>query len=144
MTLCQGLPELCYHSLSQESRDLAYSYNREAIFLFLFFQLSVNIGFLKFYIFLFFFFIQQVLISYLFYTYQCIYVNPNLPIHPTSPMLSLFGVHTFVLYICVQRGHVLPLSRPATLAFRSGKWTKDYCLEVSFAVGLCRISFSAG
>ena len=28
---------------------------------------------------------QQVLISYLFYTKWCIYVNPNLPIHPTSP-----------------------------------------------------------
>ena len=44
--------------------------------------------------------IQQVLISYLFYTYLCIYVNPNLPIHPTTP-LSPLGVHTFVLYICV-------------------------------------------
>ena len=30
------------------------------------------------------FFIQQVLISYLFYTYQCIYVNPNRPIHHTT------------------------------------------------------------
>ena len=28
--------------------------------------------------------IKLVLISYLFYTQQCIYVNPNLPIHPTS------------------------------------------------------------
>ena len=26
--------------------------------------------------------------------------NPNLPIHPTPP-LSAFGVHMFVLYICV-------------------------------------------
>ena len=36
-----------------------------------------------------YFFIQQVLISYLFYTYQCIHVNPSLPIHPitTSPQL---------------------------------------------------------
>ena len=54
---------------------------------------------------LFSFFIQQVLISYLFYTYECIYVNPNLPIHPTTttrqPLLSPLGVHTFVLYICV-------------------------------------------
>ena len=45
--------------------------------------------------------VQQVLISYLFYTQyqQCIYVNPNLPIHPspTSPL----GIHTFVLYVCV-------------------------------------------
>ena len=43
--------------------------------------------------------IQQVLISYLLYTQQCIYVNPNLPVHPTSP--SLLGVHAFVLYIFV-------------------------------------------
>ena len=43
--------------------------------------------------------IQQVLISYLFYTQQCIYVNPNLPIHPTPP--PPLGIHKFVLYICV-------------------------------------------
>ena len=52
----------------------------------------------------FLFFIQQVLISYLFYTYLCIHVNPNLPIHPTTAPpptpLSPLGVHTFVLYIC--------------------------------------------
>ena len=29
--------------------------------------------------------LQQVLISYLFYTQQCIYVNPSLPVHPTPP-----------------------------------------------------------
>ena len=43
--------------------------------------------------------------SYVFYTYLCIHVNPNLPIHPTTttttPPLSTLGVHTFVLYICV-------------------------------------------
>ena len=44
--------------------------------------------------------IQQVLSSYLFYTYQCIQVNPNLPIHYPSS-LSPLGTHTFVLYICV-------------------------------------------
>ena len=43
--------------------------------------------------------IQQVLISYLFYTQQGIYVNPNLPIYPTP--LSRLGIHTFVLYFCV-------------------------------------------
>ena len=47
-----------------------------------------------------YFFIQQVLISYLFYTYYFVYVNPNLPIHPTPPSPPL-GVHTFVLCICV-------------------------------------------
>ena len=34
-----------------------------------------------------YFFIQQVLISYLFYTYYCIYVNPNFPVHPTTTTL---------------------------------------------------------
>ena len=43
--------------------------------------------------------IQQVLISYLFYTYcqWCIYVNPNLIIHST--LLSHL-VSMFVLYVC--------------------------------------------
>ena len=47
-------------------------------------------------------YIQQFFICYLLYTQyqQCIYVNPNLPIHPT-PSLSPLGVHTFVLYVCV-------------------------------------------
>ena len=42
--------------------------------------------FLNYYYFLnFIFFMQQVLISYLFYTYECIYVNPNLPVIPPPP-----------------------------------------------------------
>ena len=28
----------------------------------------------------------------------CVYVHPNLPIHPTTPAP---GVHMFVLYVCV-------------------------------------------
>ena len=43
--------------------------------------------------------IQSVLIRYLFYIQQCIYVNPNLPVHPTPP--SPLGNHKFVLYNCV-------------------------------------------
>ena len=49
--------------------------------------------------------IQQVLISYLFYTQyqQCIYVNPNLPIHPTSPFPIwypyIYSLH-WCLYLC--------------------------------------------
>ena len=43
--------------------------------------------------------IQQVLISYPFYTYYCIYVIPNLPVHLTS--LPCLGIHKFVPYICV-------------------------------------------
>ena len=40
--------------------------------------------FLIFKFYFIYFFIQQVLISYPFYTYQCIHVNPNLPIHHTT------------------------------------------------------------
>ena len=42
---------------------------------------------------------QQVLINYLFYYQQYIYVNPNLLIYPTlfSPLVG----HTFVLYMCL-------------------------------------------
>ena len=43
--------------------------------------------------------IQQVFISYLFYTQQCIYVDSNLPIYPTPPFP--LGIHKFVLYVCV-------------------------------------------
>ena len=43
--------------------------------------------------------IQQFLIGYLFYTWQCIYVSPNIPIHPTP--FSPLDVHPFVLYLCV-------------------------------------------
>ena len=38
--------------------------------------------------------IQQVLISYLVYTQQCIYVNPNLPIYP-SPASHLVTINLF-------------------------------------------------
>ena len=69
---------------------------------------STLLGFFSFFLnfILFIYFIQQVLTSYLFYTYWCIYVNPNLPIHPTTitappTLLSPIGVHTFVLYMCV-------------------------------------------
>ena len=38
---------------------------------------------------------QWVLISYLFYTQQCMYVSPNLPIHPTPffPPPRLVSIH---------------------------------------------------
>ena len=36
--------------------------------------------------------IQQVLVGYLFYIQQCIYVNPNLPIHPTTTRLPNYTV----------------------------------------------------
>ena len=49
--------------------------------------------------------IQQVLISYLFYTQyqQCRYVNPSLPIHPTTPLPPWYpyvcSLHLY-LYFC--------------------------------------------
>ena len=46
-------------------------------------NLKYNKSFLKI-IFYLFIFKQQFLISYLFYTYWCIYVNPNLPVHLTT------------------------------------------------------------
>ena len=70
----------------------------------LLYNLGNHMQYLFYILFYLFIFIQQVLISYLFYTYQCIHVNPKLPIHPTTTThhpLSPLGVHTFVLYICV-------------------------------------------
>ena len=43
--------------------------------------------------------IQQVLISYLFYIQQCLYVTPNLLIYP-SPRPFSFGNHKFVFEDC--------------------------------------------
>ena len=41
--------------------------------------------------------IHQVLISYLFYTYQCLHISPSLPIYPTFlPPLRM------CLYICLE------------------------------------------
>ena len=45
----------------------------------------------------------QVLINYLFYTQQCIYVNPHLPVHPTSlppqyPYVRSLHLCLFLLY----------------------------------------------
>ena len=63
--------------------------------------LFTSFFFLNFWIlFYLFIFTQQVLISYPFYTCQCIHVNLNLPVHLTTTPLSPPGVHTFVVYIC--------------------------------------------
>ena len=40
--------------------------------------------------------IEQVLMSYLLYTQECIYVNPNLQVHPTLPLAPLIEM-TFQL-----------------------------------------------
>ena len=64
--------------------------------------------------------VQQVLISYVFYTQQCIYVNPNLPIHPTLPSFPL-GIHTFFslrlcLYFCFANKIIYTIFLDSTLA----------------------------
>ena len=65
------------------------------------------------------FFIQQVLISHPFYTHQCIHVNPNLPIHPTTtiphhfpPLVSIRLFSTAVsLFLPCKLVHLYHFSR---------------------------------
>ena len=66
------------------------------------------------------FFIQQVPISYLFYTHQCIHVNPNLPIHPITttptprftPLVSIRFFSTSVsLFLPCKLVHLYHFSR---------------------------------
>ena len=47
-----------------------------------------------------YFFIQQVLISYPFYTHQCTLVNPNLPIHHTTTTPTPTAFPPCCPYIC--------------------------------------------
>ena len=47
-------------------------------------QTAADLFFFFFFFEFYLFFIQQVLISYLFHTHQCIHVNANLPIHHTT------------------------------------------------------------
>ena len=68
--------------------------------------------------FLIFFFIQQVLISNLFYTYKCIYVNPNLPVQPTTthphfpPLVSIsFFSTSMSLFLPCKPVYLYHLSR---------------------------------
>ena len=71
--------------------------------------------------------VQSVLISYLFYTQQCIYVNPNLPMHPSHPSPlplilnftqvthyfgSLFCTNLYVLCHAQQLSRVLLFATP--------------------------------
>ena len=55
--------------------------------------------FFLFFCFEFYYFIQQILISYPFYTYECIYVNPNLPVHPTTTPPSSVLLHHMLCLI---------------------------------------------
>ena len=59
---------------------------------------SSGIRFFFFEFYFIYFFIQQVLISYAFYTYQCIHVNPNLPVHHTTSPPATFP--PWCPYVC--------------------------------------------
>ena len=58
--------------------------------------------------------IQYVLISYLFYTQQCIYVSPNIPTHRTlfPPLVSICLFATSVsLFLLCKQVHLYHFSR---------------------------------
>ena len=84
-------------------------------FIFLFFILF----FFNFEFYFIYFFIQQVLISHPFYTHQCIHVNPNHTIHPTTttprrfpPLMSLRLFSTSVsLFLPCKPVHLYHFSR---------------------------------
>ena len=77
--------------------------------------------------------IQQVLIGYLSYIQQCVYVNPKLPIYP-SPQSFPFGNHKVIFDICKS---VSVLQKKSTLfylhnIFFSGKTiTRDSSSAIS-------------
>ena len=63
--------------------------------------------------------IQHVPTSHLFYTWKCIYVKPNLPVHPTLH-LSLC-VHISILYVCIS----IPALKPGSscyVALMNTRW----------------------
>ena len=57
-----------------------HTYTHTYVSIFFFFRFFVHKGHSRFHC-----AIQNILFSYLFYTLWCIYVNPNLPIYPSSP-----------------------------------------------------------
>ena len=79
--------------------------------------------------------LQQVLISYLFYTQQCIHVNPNLPIHPTPlpPMvyIRLFSTSVSPFLLCKQV-HLYHFSR-----FHIYMLIYEICFSLSDLTPLC-------
>ena len=88
--------------------------------------------------------------SNLFYTQyqQCIYINPNLPIHPTP--LSSLGVHSFVLYVCVSISSLVTIARTSkTMLNKSGESVPDLRgnaftfspLSMMLTVGLSYMAF---
>ena len=63
--------------------------------------------------------LQQVPTSYLFYTGQCTYVNPSVPIHLPPPAPRC--VHTSVLYVCAS---IPALQTGSSVPFLNG-WKKS-------------------
>ena len=94
------------------------------------------IYFLEFlYFILFIFLIQQVLISHPVYTHQCIHVNPNLPIHPTTtptpchfpPLVSIRLFSTSVSqFLPCKLVHLYHFSR-----FHTNALIYDICFSLS-------------
>ena len=101
-------------------------------FLFIFHYTSFFFEFLNFILCIFL--IQQVLISHQFYTHQCIHVNPNLPIHPTTtpslplpPLVSICLFSTSVsLFLPCKPVHLYHFSR-----FHIYALTYDICFSLS-------------
>ena len=87
--------------------------------------------YLFFWIFEFYFFIQQVLISYPFYTHQCIYVNPNLPIHHTTTTptttFPLWCPYVCSLHLC---HNLCPANRFICTIFLSSTYMREYTIFV--------------
>ena len=92
------------------------------------FHLFNSITFFEFY----FIFIEQVLNTYLFYTYQCIHDNPNLPIHPTTHApLSPCSIHMSVLHICISTSACKPVHLYHFSRFHIYALIYDICFSLS-------------
>ena len=76
--------------------------------------------------------IQQVLISYLFYTYyqQCIYVNSNLPIHPTLPFPPWYP-YVCSLHLCLYFCFVNKIVYTSFFRFHMYVLIYDICFSLS-------------
>ena len=102
-------------------------------------SLNIKFGFflLFFWIFEFYFiyfFIQQVLISHPLYTHQCIHVNPNLPIHPTTtPSPCRFPPLVSIRLFSTSVSHFLPC-KPVHLYHFSRFHIYTLIYDISFSL----------
>ena len=77
--------------------------------------------------------IQQVLISYLFYTQyqQCIYDNPNLPVHPTSPFPPWYP-YVCSLHLCLYFCFVNKIEYANFFRFHIYVLIYDICFSLTY------------